>query len=163
MPINPNTRYALESKLIEGAFLDCQSMASIFSKFIKRSSILYFVSSLITLACIVISMILNFSFLYIYFIVILLLLFITIIGFIRLSNNIMMKPTDYEEIVNIIYGDTYSIVEVNPEKLFNYTSILRRGEGKAIEYIKIGKLLILMSELILLSICISSILLLIFG
>lgn len=162
MPINPNTRYSLEAKLIESAFQDCQVVASKCTKFIKRSSIAYIISVLLTLALIIYSMIVEFSYQHIYFIIIIVIVSICMVINLKSASNLIMKSQDYEDIKKIVYGDKYYLVEVNPEKLFNYTSNIRNGEGKTIEYIKTSKRMFIMAELILAIIVLHDLFILVF-
>lgn len=136
MPINPNTRFILESKAIESAYIDCRDAANVLVGVEKASILIMTAASILSL---VISILYFTISLEIFFLDIIFVEVLMIGGFffyLQSSKNIATDPSEDEDIRNIIYGDKYAITEVNPEELANYTRKLRVSQGSITTFVK---------------------------
>lgn len=126
MPINPDTHYILEAKLLESSYSDCVKEKNHSIRIIKEGFILY-------IPLVILSLIASFitvrgrTFLCLSIIILL-----SVGFFLMLENakNLAITPESNSNIQDILYGDRYTISEANPEELYNYTRELRENIGK---------------------------------
>ena len=131
MPINPDTRFVLEAKMLEKVYAqvsnDVKKLTSLVKWYLITDLPLAFVS--ITLGLIIIFMNVHWQ----YRLVMLCVQFIIAALAYLMANllkNLAMNQDMYDNVQNIIYGDKYAIPEINPEELSNITSTLQENHGK---------------------------------
>lgn len=131
MPINPDTRFVLEAKMLEKVYSQVSNDVKKLTAFVKRYLItdLPLVLVSITLGLIIIFMHEHWQ----YRLVMLCVQFIIEVASYLMANllqNLAMDQDMYDNVQNIIYGDKYAISEINPEELSNITSTLQENHGK---------------------------------
>ena len=131
MPINPDTRFVLEAKMLEKVYAqvsnDVKRLTSLVKWYLITDLPLAFVS--ITLGLIIIFTNEHWQ----YRLVMLCVQLIIAAAAYLMANllkNLAMDQDMYDNVQNIIYGDKYAISEINPEELSNITSTLQENHGK---------------------------------
>ena len=131
MPINPDTRFVLEAKMLEKVYAqvsnDVKRLTSLVKWYLITDLPLAFVS--ITLGLIIIFMNEHWQY---RLVMLCVQLIIAILAYLmaNLLKNLAMDQDMYDNVQNIIYGDKYAISEINPEELSNITSTLQENHGK---------------------------------
>ena len=131
MPINPDTRFVLEAKMLEKVYAqvsnDVKRLTSLLKWYLITDLPLAFVS--ITLGLIIIFT--NEHWQYrLMMLCVQLIIATTAYLMANLLKNLAMDQDMYDNVQNIIYGDKYAISEINPEELSNITSTLQENHGK---------------------------------
>lgn len=130
MPMNPDSRYVLEAKLLEASYKDCIGHKDRCVKTMKEALMAYIPS---TILAIITSFIDIRGRTYLAMAIIILLS----IGFfwtLESAKNLAISPEVNENIKDILYGDKYAISEANPEELYNHSKDLRENSGKLIMF-----------------------------
>ena len=131
MPINPDTRFVLEAKMLEKVYAqvsnDVKRLTSLVKWYLITNLPLAFVS--ITLGLIIIFMNVHWQY---RLVMLCVQLIIAALAYLmaNLLKNLAMDQDMYDNVQNIIYGDKYAISEINPEELSNITSTLQENHGK---------------------------------
>lgn len=131
MPINPDTRFVLEAKMLEKVYAqvsnDVKRLTSLVKWYLITDLPLAFVS--ITLGLIIIFTNEHWQY---RLIMLCVQLIIATAAYLmaNLLKNLAMDQDMYDNVQNIIYGDKYAISEINPEELSNITSTLQENHGK---------------------------------
>lgn len=131
MPINPDTRFVLEAKMLEKVYAqvsnDVKRLTSLVKWYLITDLPLAFVS--ITLGLIIIFTNEHWQY---RLVMLCVQLIIAAAAYLmaHLLKNLAMDQDMYDNVQNIIYGDKYAISEINPEELSNITSTLQENHGK---------------------------------
>lgn len=131
MPINPDTRFVLEAKMLEKVYAqvsnDVKNLGSLVKWYLFTEIPLSYLS--ITLGLVIIFTNEHWQCRLVLLCVQILILSATYMmsTFIK---NLAMDREMYDNVQNIIYGDKYAISEINPEELSNITSTLQENHGK---------------------------------
>lgn len=131
MPINPDTRFVLEAKMLEKVYTqvsnDVKNLCSLVKWYLFTEIPLSSLS--ITLGLVIIFTNEHWQYRLVLLCVQILILSVTYM-MTTFMKNLAMDREMYDNVQNIIYGDKYAISEINPEELSNITSTLQENHGK---------------------------------
>lgn len=131
MPINPDTRFVLEAKMLEKAYTQVSNDVK---KLVSLAKWYLFTEIPVSYLSIVLGLVIIFTNEHWQYRLIVLCVQILIISVTYMMStfmkNLAMDREMYDNVQNIIYGDKYAISEINPEELSNITSTLQENHGK---------------------------------
>lgn len=131
MPINPDTRFVLEAKMLEKSYAQVSNDVKKLGSLVKRYIFTTFPLSIISIFLGVVIIFMNEHWQYR---LVLLGAQICIMTSVYLMmthmKNLAMDRDMYDNVQDIIYGDKYAISEINPEELSNITTTLQENHGK---------------------------------
>lgn len=131
MPINPDTRFVLEAKMLEKIYAQVSNDVKRLASFVKWYLITDLPLAFVSIALGLIIIFTNEHWQY-RLVMLCVQLIIAAAAYLmaNLLKNLAMDQDMHDNVQNIIYGDKYAISEINPEELSNITSTLQENHGK---------------------------------
>lgn len=131
MPINPDTRFVLEAKMLEKVYTqvsnDVKKLVSLVKWYIFTEIPVSSLSNILGLVIIFTNE--HWQYRLVMLCVQLVIISLTY-RMTTFMKDLAMDREMYDNVQNIIYGDKYAISEINPEELSNITSTLQENHGK---------------------------------
>lgn len=131
MPINPDTRFVLEAKMLEKSYAQVSNDVKKLGSLVKRYIFTAFPLSIISIFLGFVIIFMNEHWQYrLVLLGVQICIMTSVYLIITHMKNLAMDRDMYDNVQDIIYGDKYAISEINPEELSNITTTLQENHGK---------------------------------